>query len=34
MIDWIAGLVMFGVGFAAGMYVTTQLEDWINKKTK
>jgi len=32
MIDAFALLVMFGTGFAAGMYITTQLEDWIEKK--
>ena len=26
--------VIFCVGFAMGMYVTTQIEHWINKKTK
>ena len=25
-------LVMFGVGFAAGMYITTQIGDWIDKR--
>lgn len=28
----IALLVMFSVGFVAGMYITTQLEKWIERK--
>jgi len=32
MIDAFALLVMFGTGFAAGMYITTQLEGWIENK--
>ena len=30
----VAMAVSAGVGFAIGMYVTTQIGDWINKNTK
>ena len=32
MLEAFALLVMFGTGFAAGMYVTTQVESWIEKR--
>ena len=32
MLDAFALLVMFGTGFAAGMYVTSQIGDWIDKR--
>ena len=32
MLEAFGLLVMFGSGFAAGMYVTTQVESWIEKR--
>ena len=34
MIDMIALLVVFGVGIALGMYIASQIEIHINKRTK
>ena len=32
--ETIAILLAACIGFAAGMYITTQIGDWIDKKTK
>ena len=32
MLEAFALLVMFGTGFTAGMYVTTQVESWKEKR--
>ena len=30
--ETIALVIMFGAGFVAGMYVTTQISDWIDNR--
>ena len=32
MIDIVTSITIFVVGFAMGMYVTTQIDKWINEK--
>ena len=34
MIDIVTSITIFVVGFAMGMYVTTQIGDWIEKRRK
>ena len=34
ILEWAVVFMIMGASFAAGMYATTQIGDWINKRTK
>jgi hypothetical protein len=34
ILEWSAVFILMGASFAAGMYITTQIGSWIERKTK